>query len=1136
MRVIVVERGDRRFFYFLGRVEVRLADLHVYDAPSLGFEFARARQYFECVFRAEPRYRSGETVFVNCKHPSLPFLPIRRAAAIAGASLTAAKRARVMRPLSEVFAPGSPTLPERLRTLVVSPEREIEPGMTVRATFTFRNQGGAAATGVRLRFNLPDGLVYLVGSGRLDGQELDDESGISPLLSRTGAAIGDVLAGEERRIEIAYSVAGAIENGTMVELQAAVASFELLPIASNVVRLVARSKPQLANAMTKIGIESARDPVPGSQAVVTLRIHNAGESTARDVVVVAAVPEHASYVPGSARLNGRDLERELGMPFDRCYAPVVVRSLPARASATLAYRVAIDSPLPGRTAIVARAQIASQETPAFSLEPASLTVISSPDFNDERTALAVDPNTGVQPGQRIALTLNAHNAGTATAEDVIARVHLPEELLFVIGSVQIDGRPLPHKRKNSLRFDLGRIASGQCVTLRADAVVVAPLPDKSSLRTSASLEWNPAGNTSSRQLECALDVRAEPAFSARKNFVARSGSALAGPGEALEAGVWIENDGPTDAQDAVLELRIVPPLPDVTVLEDDASIGGASNARNGGAIAIEMGTITAFTRRRFTVRARVPSPYANGSEITLDAKLQTRELGELTLSPVRWGVESHPAFDVETSRLEIAGESLLRPNQLADVDVVLTNVGTDVAHNVALRCYISPEARLESVEGASRDKSMLLFGELAPAQRARARLGLRLMRGLAKDWPVIVDSVLSADGILPLPLSRLTIATNAEPDFGTGGFTSVPADAVELGEAVQWTLHVRNGGDGTARLVQIEIVQPDALIYVPNSTMVNDVPIRDAGTLPPFAAGRGIVLNEVDPGVEATVSWRTVVHNALPAGTAISYVAHVKYDGDRDDVISSPELTVRAGPTFENAIPGLPFGLDGMLGPALGGERRALTQERFVELPPATPIAQGNGSYALATVSAALVEGDDSEYYDLPASSQSVGTAAFFRDRRLERTTRFLREARFGGLITHLFAVRAFLPEQLGDGRCAALATLRELLREEFDRLFIKLRLPRYAIAARDLETPSLRSTIEHLIREGVAARGFPSEPPTAVLTLRGTFDPADLHEIGERLAGAPLASSLSWSALARLLPDEMPGFCAVPRAGTGNP
>jgi len=209
----------------------------------------------------------------------------------------------------------------------------------------------------------------------------------------------------------------------------------------------------------------------------------------------------------------------------------------------------------------------------------------------------------------------------------------------------------------------------------------------------------------------------------------------------------------------------------------------------------------------------------------------------------------------------------------------------------------------------------------------------------------------------------------------------------------------------------------------------------------------------------------------------------------------------------------------------LGAEQRALTHERFVELPPATPVAQGNGTLALAAVPAALTNGENPEYFDLPPAAERVGTAAIFRDGRLERTARFLREARFGGLITHLFAVRGFLPEQIGDGRCAALQTLRELLREELDRLFIKLRLPRYVIAARDIETPSVRSTIEHLIAEGSAAHGIPPESPTAALVLRGAFDPADLHEIGERLAGAPLASAMPWSALGRLLPDEPPGF-----------
>ncbi len=57
----------------------------------------------------------------------------------------------------------------------------------------------------------------------------------------------------------------------------------------------------------------------------------------------------------------------------------------------LVYRVRIDSPLPDGTRIIANAQIASQETPAFSLEPAALIVRAAPDFGDDRTTFSVEP-------------------------------------------------------------------------------------------------------------------------------------------------------------------------------------------------------------------------------------------------------------------------------------------------------------------------------------------------------------------------------------------------------------------------------------------------------------------------------------------------------------------------------------------------------------------------------------------------------------------------------------------------------------------------------------------------------------------------------------------------------------------------
>jgi uncharacterized repeat protein (TIGR01451 family) len=1042
----------------------------------------------------------------------------------AGHRFAAAKRHRVMRPLSEVFTPGAPTLPERLRTLVVSPERELEPGMTVRASFTFCNYGGAPATGVRVRFNVPEGLIYLIASGRLDGNALDDENGNSPLLSRAGASIGDVQPGEERHIEIAYSVAGAIENGTTVELQAAVASFELTPVGSNIVRLVARSRPQLRNAMTNIAIETDGDPVPGSQASITLRVHNAGESSARDIVVVAPIPEHASYVSGSARLNGRDIEREIGAAFDSVYAPILVRSLPASASATILYRIRIDSPLGDGTQIVARAQVASQETSAFELEPASLTVMATPDFAGERTGFSADPSGEVRPGETITFTLTACNAGSAFAQRVSAAVELDERLVPVRGATSIDGQPIAQRRKDPMRFALGAIGAGEQVILRMQAVVIAPLADGTVLNSAAVLEWEPARRDASRRLQCAVTAHSEPAFPSRRNVIERKTGELVRPGSIVEASLTLANDGSAAAHDAIAHLRIDPALDEVTVFENGArlalenSVPGVRNADT-----IELGTLEAQTVRRLTFRARIVSPCPNRREIRLGGSLHTRELGETPLRGAIWRVDSHPSFSAESSRLELTDTEVLRPNQLAQVDIVVRNAGSDVAQNVRLRLYISPEARLESVDGATRERTSLGFGEIAPGAQGRARLGLRLLRGLAKEHPVTVDSVLTADAMLPVPLTRLTIATAAEPDFAIGTFQSDPVDTVDVGETVEWALHVRNGGDGVAHHVAIAIAAPESLIYVPNSTTVNDVPVRDVGIAAPFASERGIVLNDVDPGVEATIRWRNVVHNGLTAGTLIAQVAHVRYDGERDDEILSNELKVRAGPIFANAIAGLPFGVDGMLGPALAGRRHALSEDRYLELPPATPVSEGNGARATAALSAGVIEN--------VATGRLAGTMAALTHERLARALRFLREARFEGLVTHLFSVRAFMPDFVGNGYMPALEPLRDALREEFDRLFIKLRLPRYVIAARDVETPSLRATIVRVLQEASSAHGVPAESPTSAIELRGGFDPDEIAELAERLGTLQVATSLPWAALARLLPDE-PHSCAIYRAG----
>jgi uncharacterized repeat protein (TIGR01451 family) len=996
--------------------------------------------------------------------------------------------------------------------------------MTVRATFTFRNQGGAPATGVRVRFNIPEGLVYLIGSGQLDGTDLDDEQGNSPLLARAGADIGDVPPGAERRIDIAYSVAGAIENGSTVELQAAVAAFELAPVGSNIVRLVARSRPALENALTGITIESRQsEPQAGGEATVTVRVHNAGESSAHDVVVVGPVPEHTTYIPNSARVNGRELERDLLASFDRVHAPVIIQTLHASATVTLQYRVRIDDPLADGTSIVANAQIASQESSAFTLEPAVLTVRARADFHDDGTTFAIEPAQDVAPGSRVTFKLRAANAGTTAAENVSVALALPEGLIPVRGSFRLDGRPLRDRKGTSSVFELGSIAARESVEFLAEATVGSPIADGTQLPVSATLRWEADGESeqgAERTFERVATVRSQPYFSSRRNRIERAGSLLVHPSDECEATIALVNDGSSAASDAVLDLHVDPGLDDVRVFDKNTRLEVENDS-------VELGSIEPYSSRKLTVRARVRTPYTDRSDLRLGASVHSQQLGETPLGEALWRVDSHPAFSPETSTLHLLNDDVFRPNQLVDVFIRLRNEGTDVAQNVRVRLFVSPEARLESVEGATRERSTLLFGEIAPGATREARLGVRLLRSLAKAHPVTIDSVLSADAMLPVQLSKLTIVTTAEPNFAIGTLRSEPEEIVDAGEEVEFILHVRNSGDGPARRVCIRVDTLDTLIYVPNTTSVNDLPVRDAGAQSPLMHERGIVMSDVDPGIEATIRWREVVNNAVPSGETVVRVARVSYDGERVDEIEAHELKVRCAPVFANAISGLPFGLDGMLGQAFGGgAQRALPpNDGFMELPPATPVARNEIASTTLLSLAPSTNGNGHVHEASVTELNGPGievVAAFDRD-RLERTLRFLGEARFGALVSHLFAIRAFFPDAAGTREDSTLREVRETLRETLDRLFIKLRLPNYVIAPRDLESASSRAALETLL--GSLAPGEPPEDLAGSIVLRARIDSEDIAAARDRVTNAAIATAPPWAALARFIPPDGDGL-----------
>ncbi len=984
-----------------------------------------------------------------------------------------------MRALTDLFATGAATLPEALRTLVVSPERDLEPGMTLRAAFTFRNHGGAPASEVRVRFNAALGLNYIAGSARLNGTAIADEPDGSPLLAHGGALAGDVAPGEECRVEIAYGVAGPLENGSLVTVQAAVAAREILPVGSNVVRLTARTAPELRNAPTGVAIEAPHDARPGDEAIVSVRVHNAGASSARAVVVTVPVPDGTTYVPNSARIGDQPSEPP----------PFAVPVLPAGATVIFTYRVRIDDPLPGGTLISASAQIASDETPAFALAPAGLAVRSAPAFGDEEELCSVEPARDVEPGARVTIRLRAVNTGSAAAERLGVALELPPGLLAVRGAARADGMPL-RERRGVPSYGLGRLDARTSLEFTAEAVVASPMPDGAELPVRVRLSWWPAAGAppARRVFERTVVVRSQPSFAPRTNAVRAVGASTVRPSEQVEARIVLTNGGSAPATDAVLQLHLDPAFDGVHVAEKNVRLPLLPGAGSGPVDSVELGTIGAYASRALTVRARIRSPYANGSEVCLGATLHARESGATPLGRTCWRVASGPLFSAERSTFEAISAARLRPNHLADVYLRLVNEGTDAARNLRLHIRLCAGAALESLDGARRDGTALLVPDLAALAETGLRLGVRLPRDLSRTRPGTVDGVLTADAMLPVPLRRLVIAAEGEPDFSAGTLCCQPAGVADAGETVEFALLLRNAGDGRADRVTIHPAPTEALLYLPNSTSVNGVPLRDAGGRAPFDCESGIVLRDVDPGVEATVRWREVLRNEASAGEPIVRIARVGYGNRREERIVAEALAVRALPSFASEVPGLPFGLAGALGP----------------LPSVDP---------------------SSSVERLAESPQILRTLVAFEPARLARVAQLLDEARFGGLATHLFAVRAFLPDAVGGASDAALAAVRDGLGEALGRLFIKLRVPNYAVAARDVETPALRVAVQAFADAAAETEGEPTAR-TGVLVLSGSVSREAMQSVARRLREAAPATALPWLALAHCLPDETTAWC----------
>ncbi|MDB5029160.1 MAG: hypothetical protein JWO66_2849, partial [Candidatus Eremiobacteraeota bacterium] len=576
-------------------------------------------------------------------------------------------------------------------------------------------------------------------------------------------------------------------------------------------------------------------------------------------------------------------------------------------------------------------------------------------------------------------------------------------------------------------------------------------------------------------------------------------------------------------------------------------------------------------------------------------------------------------FAPATSLLSYPAGEALRPSGHGEIEVAVVNEGTDTARDVRLQLDITSDARIEAVDGATRVGTALLFGDVAPGARAEATVRLRVARLVARGTAITVNGRLEAVGLLPLALAPVTMPTVAEPRFDEGAsLRTQPSETVDAGEPLYVRLAVRNTGDGAASRLTVRGQLPAHAAYLPGSTAVNDVPLLDIDGGSVLWSKSGLVLEDVDPGVEVVVRYGTVVNTPLAAGTLVDAHLDLSWDGGGAFGISSPAVRVRSTPAFAVRATGLPFSVAGIAPRTIDvleeiAEQRRAAQVQLpptaIALPPApttieppdrpaspppaaappdraafrydeeaiearftpapTPPVQPQPPPAVeaaaeppmpdAEVAAGAVAAlpEAPEHVDEVATAQAPAVAeplapkpaapvasvavepvappepetvvakrvrlVFARD-ALERALAFMEQSDYGGLITHLFAIRTLLPTAFvginGDVP-GKLAAEREALRGVVDRLFIKMRMPRYALTSKDIEDRGSRSALVELVRALQNAKPADDiEPGEACVVLEGPIDLSQMTPHLASLEAETLGSARPWLILCELLPS----------------
>ena len=236
--------------------------------------------------------------------------------------------------------------------------------------------------------------------------------------------------------------------------------------------------------------------------------------------------------------------------------------------------------------------------------------------------------------------------------------------------------------------------------------------------------------------------------------------------------------------------------------------------------------------------------------------------------------------------------------------------------------------------------------------------------------------------------------------------------------------------DDPVEKLAIRCPLPAGAAYVAGSTTIDGRTLVDPGRSSPLEAD-GLLLRDIPAGTRAELAWSVIARRGEDA-SAVTLCGELDIDGE-PHALAAATIALRSRDPFALRPAGFAYHVDGC-----------------------TVADDGAQTLDVAPL-----------HEPVRFSRDNVRFALHLDQDRRDEIARFVRGGAGLGLTAHVLALRALFPDAATSGEIALAAQLddaRAAVRDVFDRLFVKLRIPGFDVTADDLEDPAMRRALIALV------------------------------------------------------------------------